>query len=56
MKPLSASEHVSHSDPLSTSQLFHEFFQQRRYLKNVTTSTGEWSETRQSIPSRSNEI
>ena len=32
-------------DPLATSFLFQEFLTQRRYLKNVTPSTIEWSET-----------
>jgi site-specific recombinase XerD len=32
-------------DLLSTSRLFQEFLAQRRYLKNVTTSTIEWYET-----------
>ena len=32
-------------DLLSTSRLFHEFLDQRRYLRNVTPSTIEWSET-----------
>jgi integrase/recombinase XerD len=32
-------------DPLSTSFLFSQFLDQRRYLKNVTPSTIEWYET-----------
>jgi hypothetical protein len=32
-------------DLLSTSQLFAQFLAQRRYLKNVTSSTIEWYET-----------
>ena len=32
-------------DPLSTSALFEQFLDQRRYLKNVTPSTIEWYET-----------
>jgi hypothetical protein len=32
-------------DPLSTSVLFSQFLDQRRYLKNVTSSTIEWYET-----------
>jgi integrase/recombinase XerD len=32
-------------DPLSTSLLFSQFLDQRRYLKNVTPSTIEWYET-----------
>ena len=32
-------------DPLSTSVLFSQFLDQRRYLKNVTPSTIEWYET-----------
>jgi site-specific recombinase XerD len=32
-------------DPLATSFLFQQFLTQRRYLKNVTSSTIEWYET-----------
>jgi hypothetical protein len=32
-------------DLLSTSFLFQQFLDQRRYLKNVTPSTIEWYET-----------
>ena len=32
-------------DLLSTSFLFQQFLDQRRYLKNVTPSTIEWNET-----------
>jgi len=32
-------------DLLSTSRLFHDFLDQRRYLRNVTPSTIEWYET-----------
>ena len=32
-------------DPLSTCVLFGQFLAERRYLRNVTTSTLEWYET-----------
>jgi integrase/recombinase XerD len=32
-------------DPLATSVLFEHFLRERRYLRNVTTSTLEWYET-----------
>lgn len=32
-------------DPLSTSRLFNDFLDQRRYVRNVTPSTIEWYQT-----------
>jgi site-specific recombinase XerD len=45
MNLLSASDRVSHSDPLSSSALFKQFLDERRFLHNVTPSTIEWYET-----------
>jgi hypothetical protein len=45
MDLLSASTAVSHSDPKSTADLFKEFLNERRFLKNVTPATLEWYDT-----------
>lgn len=41
MDPLSTSNPVSHSDPKS-ADLFAQFLNERRFLKNVTPATLEW--------------
>ena len=45
MNLLSASDRVSHSDPLASTTLFKQFLDERRFLHNVTPSTIEWYET-----------
>jgi site-specific recombinase XerD len=45
MNLLSASDRVSHGDPLSSTTLFKQFLDERRFLHNVTPSTIEWYET-----------
>ena len=45
MNLLSASNGVSHSDPLSSSALFKQFLDERRFLHDLTPSTIEWYET-----------
>jgi hypothetical protein len=45
MNLLSASDRVLHSDPLSSSALFKQFLDERRFLHNVTPGAIEWYET-----------
>ena len=45
MDPLSAENAFSPSDLLSSADLFKQFLNERRYLKNVTPDTIEWYET-----------
>jgi site-specific recombinase XerD len=45
MDPLSTSNTGSHSDPKSPTDLFKQFLNERRFLKNVTPATLEWYDT-----------
>jgi integrase/recombinase XerD len=56
MDPLSHDLRIPSSDLLSTNDLFRQFLDERRYLKNVTSDTIEWYETafkafRRAVPS-----
>jgi hypothetical protein len=45
MNRLSHEERISRNDLLSSTELFHQFLNERRYLKNVTNDTIGWYET-----------
>ena len=45
MDPLSAPDLDQRRDPLASADLFKQFLNERRYLKNVTDDTIEWYET-----------